>query len=154
MTFTEIGALIGAMTGAFTVFDRFALGRPLVTLKRGQHTQTRHLSCVNSSKQDLLITEIRTWPASRGVRVSYSDSLEAIHDAITAENPPILLAAGETRDLPLFLSDGAMLDRDRTDFAPFVTVMSWRKTRSTWLPQFPVIVFSSARALRRLDAAK
>ena len=154
MTFTEIGALIGAITGAFTALDRFAFGRPLVSLKRGEHTQTRHLSCFNSSKQDLLITEIRTWPARRGVRVSYGDSLEAVYDAITTQNPAILLKADETRDLPLFLSDGALLDRDSAYFAPFVVIMSWRKTRSVWLPQFPVIVFSSALALRRLDAAK
>jgi hypothetical protein len=154
MTFTEIGALIGAITGAFTALDRFASGRPFVSLKRGEHTQTRDLSCFNSSKQDLLITEIRTWPASRGVRIAYGDSEEAIYDAITAQNPAILLTPGETRDLPLFLSDGKLVDRDSTELAPFVIVIGWRKTRSVWLPQFPVIVFSSARALRRLDAAK
>jgi hypothetical protein len=78
MTFTEIGALIGAITGAFTALDRFASGRPFASLKRGEHTQTRDLSCFNSSKQDLLITNIRTWPAGRRVHVAYDRSMEAI----------------------------------------------------------------------------
>src|SRR5262245_64208979 len=109
MTFTEIGALIGALTGAFTVLDRFASGRPFVWLKRGDYPQQRVLSCFSSSKHDLLITNIRTWPAGRGVRVAYDRSIEAVYDAVSADNPPILLAAGETRGLPVFLRDGALL---------------------------------------------
>src|SRR5262245_41404582 len=86
MTFTEIGALIGALTGAFTVLDRFASGRPFVWLKRGDYPQQRVLSCFSSSKHDLLITNIRTWPAGRGVRVAYDRSIEAIYDAVSADN--------------------------------------------------------------------
>ncbi len=151
MTFTEIGALIGAITGAFTVVDRFLLGRLSVSIQRGDY-QLRDLCCTNTSKQDLLITKI--WMRPKWLGVAYDHSLHAIYDMVQEQHIPVLVKAGETRLLPLIVRKGELLDKACTDLAPFMIVISWRKTRSAWLPQLPAVIFSSAKALRRLTAAK
>jgi len=52
------------------------------------------------------------------------------------------------------VKDGALMDDDCRDVVPFIIVVSWRKTRAMWLPQPPKCLFSSVRALRRLNRAK
>jgi hypothetical protein len=150
MTFTEIGALIGTITGMFTVLDHFAFGRPVTSIRKSEK-HGRDLCCINVSKYDLLITKI--WARPRWVSVTYGTSLDAHIDAAMEEQFPISMAAGEERRLPLLIRRGELLE-ERTDLAPFIIIVSWRKTRSVWLPQFPVCIFSSARALRQLRAAK
>jgi hypothetical protein len=59
----------------------------------------------------------------------------------------------ETYNFPLVVKDGNLLN-DSAPLAPFVIVVSWRSTRSTWLPQIPALIFSSAKSLRLLDSAK
>jgi hypothetical protein len=64
-----------------------------------------------------------------------------------------LVGAGGQASFPLFVTDGALLDKDIKDLAPFLVVASWRKTRAMWLPQLPKFLFSSVRSLRRLHEA-
>lgn len=151
MTLTEIGALIGAVTGAFTVLDRFVLGRLYVSIRRNDN-RLRDLVCINTSKHDMLITNV--WARPNWVGVASGTSMEAIYEMLINEGNPILLLAGETRELPITIRKGELLDKDCTELRPFVIVVSWRKTRSVWLPQIPIVIFSSAKALRRLGAAK
>jgi hypothetical protein len=155
MTFTEIGALIGTITGtfalAFSLLDRFAFGRPVTSIRRSEK-HGRDLCCINASNYDLLITKM--WARPRWVSVIYGTSLDAHIDAAMEEQFPISIAPGEERRLPIIIRKGELLDEDRTDLVPFIIIVNWRKTRSVWLPQIPVFIFSSARSLRRLQDAK
>ena len=58
MTLTEIGALVGFITGVFTVWDRFAVGRPMILIEKTNY-KMRDLKCVNLSKEDVILTRIR-----------------------------------------------------------------------------------------------
>ncbi len=58
------------------------------------------------------------------------------------------------RSFPVTVGRAKLLDPDNNAWAPFVIVVSWRKTQSVWLPQFPRFIFSSARTLRLLSKTK
>lgn len=150
MTITEFGALVGIATAAFVLLDRFAFGRPIISLRKADHG--RDLHCINSSKHDLLITSIRAWPA--WARPAHSDSLDGIVSAAAGMGFVAVLAPGAERGFPLVIARGELLDEDRKDLAPFVIAVNWRKTRSSWLPQIPVLMVSSARTLRWIEAAR
>jgi hypothetical protein len=151
MTLTEFGALIGFLTGVFTLVDRLLVGRPMTMIRRN-HLAGRDLECINTSKQDIIITHICT--SSRYVLVARGDDVASVGDARVRRPFTIILPAGEQAKLPIMVTDGALVEKDATNFEPFVIVVSWRKTRSMWLPQVPAFIFSSIRALRRIDAAK
>ena len=36
--------------------------------------------------------------------------------------------------------------------APFIIVVSWRKTRSDWSPQIAAVMFTSAKTIRKLNS--
>jgi hypothetical protein len=150
MTFTEFGALIGFFTGVFTLVDRLLMGRPTTMVRR--NVGRRELQCVNASKLDIIITHIRT--SSKYVLVARGEDVASVGDAFVRNPFTMIIPAGEQANLPIMVTDGALVEKDATNFEPFVIVVSWRKTRSMWLPQVPAFIFSSIRALRRLDAAK
>jgi hypothetical protein len=153
MTFTQIGAFVGLVTGIFTVFDRLIVGRPLTTISTEDPKgyRARNLRFENVSKHDLLIRRIRSWPA--WLSVAPDDSVRGIITGVMRGSFGAILPPGETRHFPITVKKGELVDKDSNAWAPFVIVVSWRKSRSVWLPQVPVVIFSSARTLRRLSAA-
>lgn len=58
------------------------------------------------------------------------------------------------RNFFLVIARGELLVEEAKTLNPFVVSISWRKTRAMWLPQFPVLIFSSAKTIRLIDAAK
>ena len=50
MTLTEIGALVGFITEVFTVWDRFAVGLPMILIEKTNY-KMRDLKCVNCRKR-------------------------------------------------------------------------------------------------------
>jgi hypothetical protein len=151
MTWTEIGAFIGSATGLFVLLDRTVLGRPLVSwVRRG--SQMRDLQCLNTSKSNIIIRRVRIRPANR-VRVLRDTSVRGAIGSAADEPFNVLIEPGKTGEFPVALQDSSLSD-DGAPRAPFVIVMSWRRTASMWFPQVPVFVFSSARTLRAIDKAK
>jgi hypothetical protein len=65
-----------------------------------------------------------------------------------------ILSAEDERQFPLVFKRGELVGDDTKEKFPFLIVVSWRKSRSMWLPQLPVVIFTSARAMRLLKAAK
>lgn len=47
-----------------------------------------------------------------------------------------------------------MIKDNCKEVAPFMVVVSWRRNSSSWLPQIPKIILSSAKAMRALKTAK
>src|SRR5262249_16066272 len=54
-------------------------------------------------------------------------------------------------DFPLIMRRGELLD-DNTPRPRFMIIVSWRSTRSTWLPRWPVFIWSSVQALHPLES--
>ena len=146
---TEVGAVVGLVSGIFLVVDRFMAGQPIIwpARKPGLAPPIRFLRCMNVSKWDILINKIKVIP--NVLSIARDDSPEAIADADHLNLPfESLIPAGETMDFPLGIRGGD----DRS--SPFLIIVSWRSARSTGLPKVPVFVFSSLRALRAIDQAK
>jgi hypothetical protein len=146
---TEVGAVVGLVSGIFLVVDRFMAGQPIVWPARKPEfaPPIRFLRCMNVSKWDILIKKIKVIP--NVLSVAPDDSDEAIANAHYLNLPfEALIPAGETKDFPLAIRDGD----DR--LCPFLIIVSWRSARSTGLPKVPVFVFSSLRSLRAIDQAK
>jgi hypothetical protein len=150
MTITEIGALVGFATGIFTVIDRFVLGRPYVTIVKDAHY--RYLKCLNTSEHDIIVTGLRT--STKALGVAHSHDVKAITEAAAGVPFTAILSKKDDAYFPIIVKDGALLDESSRSLSPFVIMVSWRKTRSLWLPQIPAFIFSSMRGLRRLQAAR
>jgi hypothetical protein len=144
-------SMVGLATGIFTVVDRFLSGRPITMIRR-TGWNTRDLQCANTSKQDIIITHIRT--SSRYIVVASGEDHRSIGKAIVKSPFSMIIPTGAQADFPIMVTNGALLEKDAVKINPFIVMVCWRKTRSMWLPQVPTFTFLSVRALRRLDAAK
>jgi hypothetical protein len=149
MTFTEIGAAVGFITGVFTLVDRVFFGRPIVSLvKSGM--RARDLEITNPSKGNIIIRSIHITPSR--AHVSLDESLLSNVRTHQGRTFAAIIEAGGTATFPIILNDGGLLEDDAPR-APFLVIISWRKTISIWLPQLPKLALLSARALRAIDAA-
>jgi hypothetical protein len=148
MSWTEIGALIGALAGLFTVLDRLAFGRPLCSITASRPFSI-DLECHNPSRYHILVTGIWTWPHI--VAVAREGSLQGMVAAVAGQRFFEVIPPGATASFPIVVRDGAILEGP--ELRPFAIVVGWRKTRSVWLPQIPGIIFSSAKVLRMLKAS-
>jgi hypothetical protein len=146
----QIGSLTGLATFCFTIWDRLLSGRPLVSIiLSGRH---RELSFRNLSRHDVIITRIKCFPSF--VAVASDDSIHGIATATVGIGFAAILKSEKTRTFPLIFKKGDLVESEATVTAPFMIVVSWRRTKSTWLPQLPAIIFSSARAMRLMENAK
>jgi hypothetical protein len=147
----QFGSIAGLVTLCFTVWDRLLSGRPLVSVRRADYVG-RSIHCQNLTRHDILITKIRC--SRSGVVVACDDSLNGMASAQAGQYFLALLRAETEREFPLVFTRGELVADDARDFSPFAIIVSWRKSRSMWLPQLPAVMFTSARAIRLLKAAK
>jgi hypothetical protein len=146
----QIGSLAGLGTLAFTLVDRIFSARPMVSVR--PWSQTRDIYCFNPSKEDLLIRSIRVYP--RSIIVAKGDTPREMAAALAGETFSIFLKPQTASYCPLVVKKGELINPDSTSIALFAIWVSWRRARSMWLPQIPVIYFFSARSLRRLSKVK
>jgi hypothetical protein len=145
----QLGSLAGLLTLLFTIIDRLFTGRPMMFIRPAGYN-TRDFICFNPSKFDILVKKIKTYPRFVGIAEGQSPS----QIAGMGEEFSIFLSPETERTFPLVFRDGTLMDRDCKIIAPFVIWMSWRRAQSVWMPQVPVIKFSSARSMRRLTNIK
>jgi hypothetical protein len=146
----QLGSLAGLVALCFTILDRLLSGRPLISIKTSGY-QMLNLRIKNFGRNEILITRIKGWPA--GVLVASSDGVYTIAAAAAGDYFSAELGPDAEREFPIVFRDGTLLNEERKVF-PFVIVVSWRRSRSIWLPQFPVLLVSSARAMRLLHKTK
>jgi hypothetical protein len=152
MTWTEIGAMVGFATGVFTFWDRLLRGRPVawltVTIRTGGTLPDPGIRIKNPGPTDLLIQGVRPHPASI-YGVAKNHSIRATMTAVNAD-VNLLLPPGQEHEF-------AILDRRSAQKGASQRVrfsIYWRKTSSTWLPQFPVVIHTSTDDIQRIiDAA-
>src|SRR5262245_51330675 len=149
-TIKLVGAIVGLATGVFTVWDRWVRGRPLawVTAKQAGANAFTYIRIENPGPADVFIVGVRAHPPI--YRVARDHREEAIGDAMDNVDVNVLLRQGEVYDLPIFQYP----DRPKEASSQSVRLaVSWRKTSSTWLWQFPVRVFTSTDDIQRIKAA-
>src|SRR5262245_12298875 len=99
-----IGAIVGLATGAFTVWDRWARGRPLawVTAKKLGVNPFKYIRIKNPGPADVFILAVRAYPPEV-YAVSKDHSSDAIAGAASFNvDVNVVLWQGEERDLPIW----------------------------------------------------
>src|SRR6266849_5193253 len=134
MTYTEIGAAVGFLTGAYTLFDRFMKGRPIAYLVASGPATNANLSLrvKNVGQQDVVLRRLFSSP--RLYEIAKDDSVLGITEAQFKAFMTVL-QPGQQVDFPVFRSKRALAAESRGRCA---FVISWRRATSTWLPQIPV----------------
>jgi hypothetical protein len=145
----QLGSMAGLLTFGFTLFDRLLAGRPTVSLAPSEYGK-RNVRCSNLSAAEILIRSIKTFP--RHAQAAKDDSVGGIARAVIKRSFQSVCAPGTEKDFPLVFLDGRLMDDELNIRAPFIVIVSWRKTRSVWLPQVPAVMFTSAKTIRKLNS--
>jgi hypothetical protein len=155
-TIKTIGSFAGLATLAFTIWDRWVRGRPLAWLTATKRfgILAEYICIINPGRSDLFIREVSVYP--RTARVLYGvakdHSEKAVLSTLYSTDVNALLRSGDEKYLPIIRLP-KILDAPPKD-APWVCfVINWRKTSSTWLPQFPAVVMTTTRDIERISAA-
>jgi hypothetical protein len=145
--FTFFGALVGFLTGIFTLWDRYARGRPIAFLVFGGGVGAR-LVVSNPGDYSVFILSAKVTPnvffLSRGpdLRTIFEDQ---ISDAI-AYCP---IDPKESTEFPIVdrYKDGIQLGLkdQRVRFS-----VSWRRGSTTWLPQIPLNVRTKTSTVNKM----
>src|SRR5216683_1098393 len=151
MTYTEIGAAVGFLTGVYTLFDRFMKGRPIAYLvASGPATNTiLSLRVKNVGQQDLVLRRLLSIP--RFYEIAKNDSPLGIIEAQFGSFMTVLPPGGQM-DFPVFRSKSGRA-RAVESWEPCAFVISWRRATCTWLPQIPFCLFTSMRTIEQLKSA-
>jgi hypothetical protein len=149
---TEMGAMVGFLTGVYTMLDRFMKGRPIAYLvASGPVTNSiLHLRVKNIGQEDVVLRRFSSVP--RHYRIAKNHSSKAIVEAELSDTFGAVLQPGEQMDFPAFPSQAGRV-AVRNSRRPFAIVISWRKATCTWLPQIPVRLFTSMHTIEQLKSA-
>jgi hypothetical protein len=134
----------GWLSDIFLVWDRFLAARPVVSIA------VESKSHKNVTKCDIMIKRIRTIPKT--IFVAGDHTLIAIADGLIGVPFTALIPPDATYDFPLIVRRDELLD-DNAPRSRFMIIVSWRSTRSAWLPRWPAFIWSSMQTLNRLDKA-
>jgi hypothetical protein len=135
---------MGLLSSIFLVWDRFLAARPVVSIAVESKSH-RYLRCKNATKYDIMIKRIRTIPKTVFVAREYS--IIAITDGLIGVPFTALIPPDAAYDFPLIVRRGELLD-DNAPRSRFMIIVSWRSSRSTWLPRWPVFIWSSVQTLQ------
>jgi hypothetical protein len=148
---TVIGSIVGLATGLFTVWDRWARGRPLawVTATKLGANPYEYIRIQNPGPVGVFIKRVRAYPP--GIYgVAKDRSPGAMMKAQINIDVNVLLGPGETYDLPLLpLRNPSGVAKDQ----PVRFLVYWRKTSSSYLRQVPVVIMTSTDDIHRSAAA-
>jgi hypothetical protein len=143
--FTTFGAFVGLLTGAFTLWDRYARGRPIAFLAFAQDNVLLRIS--NPGDYSIFILSVKVTPKifflRRGpdVRTIIEDQLSGItYWPIDPKgNAEFVIADRFEGGRKLSLTD-----------QPVLFSVSWRRGSTTWLPQFPVTVRTRTSTVNKI----
>jgi hypothetical protein len=147
--FTTFGAFVGLLTGIFTVWDRYARGRPIgyLVFRNEREELSPRLFVSNPGDYSVFIMSIKTIPEvfflTRGLDMPFliEDQLNGItYWPIEPKGSAEFLIAERFKNgLPLGLSD------QRVCFS-----VDWRRGNTTWLWQLPVRVRTRTSTIRKI----
>jgi len=127
-------------------------GRPLawVTATKFGASPLENIRLKNPGYGDVFILQVRAYP--RVYDVAKDRSVKAtITDTALKRDVRVLLRQNEELDLPIFPNRNEMPEGSAT--RRFCFFVFWRKTSSTWLPQVPVMIFTSTDYIKEIGAA-
>ena len=134
-----VGSFVGLFTGAFTLYDRIARGRPIATMtftKVGNGISPK-VKIENASDTTIVILE---WSVRPNVYfLMKDDSLRwSIEDQLKT-SAPFPLNSKQSVELTFAPRYKAGESMDLGDQAVRFS-FKWRRANATWLPQFPMSI--------------
>jgi hypothetical protein len=158
--FTLAGAIVAFVTGLFTVWDRWARGRPLawVTKQTLRGVPFRFIRIKNPGPGDVFVRGVRAYGGGYGVFKTQS-----VGDLAFKPDVHVLLRRDAEHDVPLkpmtltppiisAITGNSAAQMPRMS-RRICFVVSWRKTSSTWLPQFPILLITSTGEIEHISSA-
>jgi hypothetical protein len=145
---TTFGAFVGLLTGAFTLWDRYARGRPIAYLALGTDDVLLRIS--NPGDYSIFILSAKLMPnvyfLSRGQDIGtiIEDQLSGITYWLIEPKGVAEFAIADRFEggKKLSLSD-----------KPVRFSVSWRRGSTTWLPQVPVTVRTKTSTVNKIRDA-
>jgi len=143
--FTAFGALVGLLTGIFTLWDRYARGRPIACVAFGPDDVLLRIS--NPGDYSIFILSAKTIPdvfflsRDKEIRSIIRDQLSDItYWPIEPKGTAEFVIADRFKDgKKLGLTDQRVWFR-----------VSWRRGSTTWLPQIPVTVRTKTSTVNKI----
>lgn len=140
----KIGAIVGLVTGIFTVWDRLARWRPIAYIFATIPGST-YIRIKNLGQVDVIVRHIQAHPPT--FNIATDDLVHAIVSGMIDRLPPSVIDPQGKRDFLVFMHPTPP-DNARSQRVRFV--IHWRKASSTWLPQFPVFPFTTTADIRNM----
>jgi hypothetical protein len=143
--FTFVGALAGLLTGIFTLWDRYARGRPIACVAFGPKDVLLRIS--NPGDYSIFILSAETIPD-----VFFLSSGTSIRSIIRDQLSDITYCPIEPKGTVEFV----IADRFKGDKKLSLTDQSvcfrviWRRGSTTWLPQIPVTVRTKTSTVNKI----
>jgi hypothetical protein len=147
-----IGSFVGLLTGAFTLYDRTARGRPIATItytKVGDGI-TPSVQITNVSDTTIVVLESSIRPdvyflaTDKNLRLLIDDQLKTLEIFSINSKQSV-----ELTFIPRYKGDVSMDANDQ----PVLFSFKWRRVNATWLPQFPVTIRTRTGLIRKLYGA-
>jgi len=138
------GPIVAWLTVAFLIYDRLIRGRPLLSLTPYKQSNTR-LTIKNLGDVDIVIREIVIEPAVYAA--AKTNAIDHTIRAVAGQKVSCIIGPHGSVEFPLVVKD-AKLEGDIK--SAIRIIVRWRKTKSMWLPQVPVGIWTSAEAMREL----
>jgi hypothetical protein len=152
MSFTDIAAYIGFLTGIFTFWDRYAKGRPIAFLVS---KSTEVWLCISNPGDYSIFISIKTTPPKVFFLSRDLERRSIINGAIEGQLSGITNWSINPKESAEFLigdlvkDEVARLADRRVRFS-----VSWRRGSVTWLWQLPVTVRTKTSTINKMRSAE
>jgi hypothetical protein len=141
----EIGAAAGLATAAFTIFDRWARGRPRISIFVSEDDRS-----VRVSNDAPYVIAILKWSVIPKVyAVAEAATLNAATRAAAGDSFQTMMESKTECAFPLTLNRRAGEPLDRVHKWALIA-LHWRKGASLWIPQIPVLTIVPTAVLRSI----
>jgi hypothetical protein len=147
-----IGAIVGLITGVYTIWDRVKARRPAIWLgKPIERPNQVVIKVKNLADEDIFLIGSSVWP--RVYVVSSSWEFDQMIAAEEGQDPDRLILPQQKVELPITprAEDGTPMDAvDRN----VLFLLYWRRNSSMWWARFPLWLWVRTGAVIRLGGAE
>jgi hypothetical protein len=141
----ELGAVAGLAVAAFTIFDRFARGRPRLSVFVSDDQRSIRVS--NDAAHDIAVLNWSVYPPVYAV--AEIESHQAATRSAAGRSFRLMMKPKSEREFPLIMHYQKDKPLDRAHRRALI-VLHWRKGTSLWLPQFPAWTIVQTNLVRSI----
>jgi hypothetical protein len=144
-----IGSYIGLLTGIFVFYDRFAKGRPVVSITIAQEgtRPSPRIRITNTSPYDIAIHDITT--QSTAYLLAEDEGAERNLRASFGMRPYFMLKPNESKEVRMVPRFENGVPVEIMGDQRIIFWVWWRRGNATWLPQIPIPVVTSVVFIRK-----